>query len=370
MTVKLQVSRRQRATPYTKIVQTLGVSGFSVVNHTILPKGFQKTVEEDYWHLKEHVQIWDVGCERQVELKGPDAAKLAQLMTPRNLTQAVAGQCFYAPVIDHKAGMLNDPIILKLAEDHFWFSIADSDMLLWAKGLAVGMQLDVEVDEPDVWPMAIQGPKSDDVMSVVFGDDVRAIKFFRFKVLPFHGHPLVVARSGFSKQGGFEIYLDRPELGEPLWKALWNAGQEFNIAPGCPHLVERIEGGLLSYGNEMTRENNPLESGLARYCALDGSVDFIGKDALLAAHSRGHDREIRGIIFDGEKCPPCQYPWKLEVNEQFAGRVTSAAWSPRYEQNVALAMVEKAFWDHGTRVQIHCEDGTLRCGMISDLPMR
>ena len=195
---KLAVSRRLRSTPYTPRVEALGVSDYSIVNHTVLPKGFGKTVDEDYWHLREHVQLWDVSCQRQVELKGPDAARLVQLMTPRDLRHAKTGQCFYAPLIDDQAGMLNDPIILVLAEDHYWLSIADSDVLLWAKGLAVGLSLEVQIDEPDVSPLAVQGPKSDDLVSRVFGDVVRTIGFFRFMKLDFQGRALVVARSGYS----------------------------------------------------------------------------------------------------------------------------------------------------------------------------
>jgi len=231
---KLSISRRQRSTPYTPRVESLGVSDYSIVNHTILPKGFGRTVEQDYWHLREHVQLWDVSCQRQVELKGKDAARLTQLMTPRDLTQAQIGQCLYAPIIDQHAAMLNDPIILKLNTDHYWLSIADADILLWAKGLAVGYQLDVQIDEPDVSPLAVQGPSSDNVMAVVFGDVVRSIGFFKFLMLDFRGHPLLVARTGYSKQGGFEIYLDDSALGLELWDAIWDAGQAFNIAPGCP----------------------------------------------------------------------------------------------------------------------------------------
>ena len=274
-TPRLSISRRQRATPYTPRVEALGVSGYSIVNHTILPKGFTKSVEDDYWHLKRHVQLWDVGCQRQVEIRGPDAAKLTQLMTPRDLSNARIGRCLYAPIIDENAGMLNDPIILKLAEDHYWLSISDSDLLLWARGLAVGMKLNVAIDEPDVWPLAVQGPKSDDLMAKVFGAAVHDIRFFRFEELDFLGHPMIVARSGFSKQGGFEIYLDQPALALELWDALWDAGEDFNVSPGCPNLIERVEAGLLSYGNEMTRQNNPLECGFDQYCKLDGSIDFI-----------------------------------------------------------------------------------------------
>ncbi len=364
------LSRRIRATPYTPRVEALEVSGYSVVNHTILPKGFQKSVEADYWHLKQHVQIWDVGCQRQVELTGPDAARLVQLMTPRDLTEARVGQCLYAPLVDQQGNMLNDPIILKLADDRFWLSIADSDILLWAKGLAYGLNLHVTVSEPDVWPLAVQGPRSDDLMTKVFGEQVREIRFFRFRWLNFNDHSLVVARSGYSKQGGFEIYLDQPTLGIDLWDALWAAGTEFNVSPGSPNLIERIEGGLLSYGNDFTMDDNPFECGLGQYCNLERDFDFIGRQALKEIHRKGIDRQIRGIVFNGNPCPACQHPWPVRFADRQVGYVTSSIWSPRFNRNVALAMIEKDFWGTGTRIEVESSDNLIRNGFITELPMR
>ncbi|MBX2869868.1 MAG: dimethylsulfoniopropionate demethylase [Acidiferrobacterales bacterium] len=366
---KLQTSIRQRATPYKSRVERAGVTDFSIVNHTLLPKGFGESQQSDYTHLKNHVQLWDVGCQRQVELKGPDAAHLAQLMTPRDLSAGQVGQCFYAPMVDEAGGLLNDPVILKLANDHYWFSIADSDVLLWAKALAYGLRLDVSVDEPDVWPLAVQGPKSDDLLEKVFGESVRSIAFFRFKKLSFQGHPLVVARAGYSKQGGFEIYLDDSSLGPALWDACWDAGQDLNLRPGSPNLIERIEGGLMSYGNEMTRQNNPFECGLDRYCQLDGSVDYIGLEALRRIDAEGVKQQIRGLIFSGDPCPPVSQAWSVLLNDARVGQVTSAVWSPRFQKNVGLGMISHNHWDHGSEVLIVSEDGEERYGMVSQLPM-
>ena len=368
----LTISRRQRGTPYTPRIEALGVSAYSIVNRTILPKGFGRSVDEDYWHLRKHVQLWDVSCQRQIDLHGPDAAYLVQLMTPRDLRDAKVGQCFYAPLIDANGGMINDPIILKLADDHFWLSIADSDVLLWAKGLAQGYGLDVTLHEADVWPLAVQGPKSDDLMSKVFGESTRSIRFFRYEKLDFQGHPLLIARTGYSKQGGFELYLDKPSLGLALWDALWEAGLEFNVAPGSPNLIERVEGGLLSLGNEMTNENNPLECGLEKYCKLDESIDYIGRDALTRIHAEGPLRMVRGILFDGERCPSCASPWPLHADTQgetkVVGAITTAIWSPRFEKNVALAMVDRGYWDAGQQVTVASSDGQLRPGVVVDLP--
>ena len=293
----LNMSRRIRRTPYTDRVEAHGVRGFSVVNHMLLPKAYAPSVEEDYWHLRTHVQIWDVAVQRQVQITGPDAARLVQMMTPRDIRGAHVGQCLYVPLIDEHAGMLNDPVLLRMAGDKFWLSIADSDILLWAKGLAVGMGLDVDITEPDVSPLAIQGPKAVALMSDLFGPAIGALGHFEYGVFDVLGTKQVIARSGYSKQGGYEIYLEGGHLGADLWDLIWQAGQGYEIAPGCPNLIERIEGGLMSYGNEFTRANNPLECGFAPLCHLGSEVDYIGREALRAIAADGPVQMLRGIKF-------------------------------------------------------------------------
>ena len=361
----LQMSRRIRRTPYTNRVEQCGVRGFSVVNHMLLPKAFQTSVEDDYWHLREHVQLWDVSTQRQVELKGPDAARLAQWMTPRNLSSAKVGQCLYVPLVDDKGGMINDPVLLKLADDHFWFSIADSDVLLWAKGLALGAGLNVTLSEPDVSPLAIQGPKAEDLVAKVFGESIRSIGFFKFGWIDIEGTKQLIARSGYSKQGGFEIYLNGGHLGEKLWDVLWDAGQEFNVRPGCPNLIERIEGGLLSFGNECTNDNNPLECGLKNYCDLDDDIEFIGKAALLEISRVGVQRQMRSVLFDGPPCPVCGVPWPVMSEETKIGQITSAIWSPRLKQNIGLSLIERGFWDEGQTGSVILPDGEVRNARIA-----
>ena len=315
ISTKLNMSRRIRRTPYTKRVEECGVTDFTVVNHMLLPKRFQKSVEDDYWHLNEHVQLWDVSCQRQVQISGPDASLLVQKMTPRSLKNMETGKCFYIPMIDENAGMINDPVLLKLDDDMFWISIADSDVLLWAKGIALGSGYNVEIIEPDVYPLAIQGPKSEDLLVSIFGEDIKKLKFFNFKVFDFLGTKQIIARSGYSNQDGFEIYFkgfethfNEIELGEKLWDVVWDHGQKFNISPGCPNLIDRIEAGLMSYGNDFTRENNPLECNLEKYCKQEDDHDFIGKDALRKIQSEGVKQQMRGIIFDGEPCKPTGVP--------------------------------------------------------------
>ena len=365
----LNMSRRIRRTPYTDRVEQAGVRGFSVVNHMLLPKAFGPTVEEDYWHLREHVQIWDVSVQRQVQITGPDAAALVQWMTPRNIAKAKIGDCFYIPIIDAKGGLINDPVMLKLAEDQFWLSIADSDVLLYAMGLALGRDMDVDIIEPDVNTLSIQGPKAEDLLASIFGNNIRNIGFFKFGWIEFKGTSQLIARSGYSRQGGFEIYLQGAHLGSDLWDTVWEAGLPFNISPGCPNLIERIEGGLLSYGNEMTRENNPFEIGHGKFCVVDGSIDYIGRSALQKIATEGVSREIRGITFDGDPCPTCSQPWPVFAANQQVGQITSGIWSPRLKKNVGQSMIDRDFWEPGQPVKVVLPNGDISLGNVVALPI-
>jgi len=294
MTRLLSPSRRLRRTPFSDGVEAAGVQAYTVYNHMLLPTVFA-SIEEDYRHLKEKVQVWDVSCERQVELRGPDAGKLMQTLTPRDLRGMLPGQCLYVPMVDETGGMLNDPVALKLSEDRFWISIADSDLLLWVKALANARQLEVLVEEPDVSPLAVQGPLADALAERVFGADVVGLRFFRFGFFQFQGRDLVVARSGYSRQGGFEIYVEGSDLGMPLWHALMEAGADLDVRAGCPNGIERVEGGLLSYGNDMTRWNTPFECGLERFCNVQTAIGCLGRDALLRVSMDGPNRQIRPI---------------------------------------------------------------------------
>lgn len=349
-------SRRLRRTPFSEGVEAQGVKAYTVYNRMLLPTVFESP-EADYRHLKEHVQVWDVACERQVELRGPDAGKLMQMLTPRDLRGMMPGQCFYVPIVDETGGMLNDPVAVKLSEDRWWISIADSDLLYWVKGIANGWRLDVLVDEPDVSPLGIQGPKSDDLLARVFGDSVRDIKFFRFGWFQFEGRDLAIARSGYSKQGGFEIYVDGTDIGMPLWNALFEAGEDLNVRAGCPNLIERIEGGLLSYGNDMTDDNTPHECGLGKFCNTHTAIGCIGRDALLRVAAEGPVQQIRPISIGGDKVPGCDRPWPVYANGTKVGQVTSAAWSPDFETNVSIGMMRMTHWDAGTKVEVETTDG-------------
>lgn len=352
----LAPSRRLRRTPFQDGVEAAGVKAYTVYNHMLLPTMFRSVVE-DYHHLKSAVQVWDVACERQVELRGPDAGRLMQMLTPRDLRGMLPGQCYYVPIVDETGGMLNDPVAVKLSEDRWWISIADSDLLYWVKGLALGYRLDVLVDEPDVSPLAVQGPKADDLMARVFGEGVRDIRFFRFGWFEFQGRSMVVARSGYSKQGGFEIYVEGGDIGMPLWNALMEAGRDLDVHAGCPNLIERIEAGLLSYGNDMTDDNTPHECGLGRFCDTHTAIGCVGRDALLRVAKEGPVQQIRAISIDGAPVPGCDRWWPLWSGKKRVGRISSAAWSPDYGTNVAVGMVRLSHWDEGDEVLVETPEG-------------
>ena len=357
-------SRRIRRTMFSEGVEAAGVKAYTVYNHMLLPTVF-KSVQEDYHHLKEAVQLWDVSCERQVELRGPDAAKLMQMLTPRDLRGMLPGRCFYVPIVDETGGMLNDPVAVKLAEDRWWISIADSDLMFWVKGIANGYRLDVLIDEPDISPLAIQGPKADDLLARVFGDAVRDIRFFRFGMFDFEGRSMAVARSGYSKQGGFEIYVDGEDKGMPLWNALMEAGRDLDVRAGCPNGIERVEGGLLSYGNDMTDDNTPHECGLGRFCDTQTAIGCIGRDALLRVAKEGPTKQVRAIDIAGGAVPPCDRAWDIEAKGKKVGQVTSAAYSPDFKTNVAIGMVRMTHWDEGCEVQVRTPEG-LRDALVRE----
>ncbi|MDF1728344.1 MAG: dimethylsulfoniopropionate demethylase [Sulfitobacter sp.] len=349
-------SRRLRRTPFSDGVEAAGVKAYTVYNHMLLPTVFE-SVEADYHHLKEAVQIWDVACERQVELRGPDAARLMQMLTPRDLRGMLPGRCFYVPIVDETGGMLNDPVAVKLAEDRWWISIADSDLLYWVKGIANGYRLDVLVDEPDVSPLAIQGPQADELAARVFGEGVRDVRFFRFGWFEFQGRQLLVARSGYSKQGGFEIYVEGADIAMPLWNALMEAGRDLDVRAGCPNGIERVEGGLLSYGNDMNDDNTPHECGLGRFCDTQTAIGCMGRDALLRVSKEGPVQQIRAIEVAGDRLPGCDRAWPLMAKGKKVGQVTSAAWSPDHKTNVAIGMVRMTHWDEGTELYLETHEG-------------
>lgn len=317
------------------------------------------SLEDDYWHLCEYVQVWDVSVERQVEINGHDAIKLVQLMTPRDIGKAEDLQGMYAPLCNEHGGIINDPIAIRHCAERWWLSIADSDVKLWAQGLAAGFGLDVEVFEPGVYPLAVQGPKAEELVARLFGESIRSIRFFRGEMLEFLGHSMYVARSGWSKQGGFEIYLDKPELGEALWDKLFELGEDLNVRPGCPNLIERMESGLLSLGSDIDDSNNPFECGLDNFIKLDANIESLSLPALRTLEGK-HTIQLMGLVFDQTMN---RIPTEINIDKKRVGIVTSQSWSPRYRKYLAFAMMNRDYLANHSTIEI---DGVT--AQISNLP--
>ena len=351
----LSLSRRLRQSPFEGRSHR-GARAASVYNHVVLPTAYA-SLEEDYWHLREHVQIWDVACQVQVQIQGPDALRLVEYLTPRDLSKIVPGQCVYAPLIDEQAGIINDPIILCLAPDRYWLSISDSDVLLWVKGLAIGAGFDVEITDPDVFPLSLQGPKSETLLSRLVQEPLSEVRFFRFIETEVAGIPLIIARTGWSGQGGFELYLDTPSKGERLWDAIVDAGADLDLRPGCPNLIDRIETGLLSFGNDMTLRNNPIEAGLDRFFKMGKAAEYLGQKALEKIAESGPDNRVVRLVVPGAAIANPRGTYAMEVGEaKRSGEVTSITYSPRFDCNVGLGYVPTEASDVGTPVVIHGPD--------------
>ena len=359
-------SRRIRSTPYTSRIEKQGVTSYTTYNHMLLPAAFG-SIEDSYHHLKKHVQVWDVAAERQVEISGKDSARLIQLMTCRDLSKSKVGRCYYCPIIDDQAGIINDPVVLKLNEEKWWISVADSDVILFAKGLAIGNNFDVKIVEPNVDIMAVQGPKSFKLMEKIFGEKITKLKFFGFDYFEFKGTKHLIAQSGWSKQGGYEIYVENTKSGLELYDYLFEAGKEFNIKPGCPNLIERIESALLSYGNDMDNGDNPYECGFDKFVNLDSNIIFLGKEKLKQIKSEGIKKKLMGVILEAKEI---SLSGSLDIKDEKSnkvGELRSACYSPHFEKVIGIAMLDMSFLRMSKSVKIDIKNSTYN-GKVCDLP--
>ena len=328
-----------RKSPYYNSTVKWGAKGFSVYNHMYIPRDFGDP-EQNFWNLVNEATLSDVAVERQVEITGPDATKFIQLLTPRDLSKLSVGQCKYVLIVNNEGGILNDPVLLRLKENHYWLSLADSDILLWAQGVAINSGLDVKIIEPDVSPLQLQGPNSGKIMEALFGESINDLKYYWLRELDLDGIPLIVSRTGWSSELGYELYLRDGSKGDQLWEKIMTAGKPHGLKPGHTSSIRRIEGGMLSYHADADINTNPYELNLGRLVNLDTDINFIGKDALKKINQDGVKRKQVGVILD---CDPLTGPnttfWEITKDNQVVGKITSAVYSPRLKQNIALAMV-------------------------------
>ncbi|HLR95300.1 MAG TPA: glycine cleavage T C-terminal barrel domain-containing protein [Jiangellaceae bacterium] len=366
---KVHMYTRIRKSPYFYASRRHGVQSYSVCNRMYHPRHYDDPIAE-YWHLVHDVTLWDVGVERQVEVTGPDAFTFTNLLTPRDLAKCEVGQCMFVLNTDVDGGIINNPVLLRLGENHFWLSVADGDVLLWAKGVASQAGLDVEVTEPDVAPVQIQGPRSKDVLSALFGDDVLDLRYYRMREYELHGMSVVVSRTGYTGEVGYEIYLRNASRDGPrLWEAILQAGEPHGIAVIGPSQIRRVEAGILSYGSDIALDNttysdyrflNPYEAGLEWTVDLDQPAEFIGKQALSRIADEGASRRVVGVEIEGDPLIGYIEDYLPVVDDDHVriGQVSSAFWSPRLERNVGFALVPIERTELGTTLSVQRATGT------------
>jgi len=353
-----------RKSPYFDSTVKWGATGFSVYNHMYIPRDFGSP-EKNFWNLIQTAILCDVAVERQVEITGPDAYKFTQLLTPRDLSKLAIRQCKYVLITNNEGGIINDPVLLRLAENHFWLSLADSDVLLWAQGVAVNSGLNVQIKEPDVSPLQLQGPNSGEIMVKLFGEDIRELKYYWLREYNLDGIPLIVSRTGWSSELGYEIYLRDGSKGNELYEKIMEAGKTHGLQPGHTSSIRRIEGGMLSYHADADINTNPFELGLDRLVNLDTDINFVGKEALKSIKQNGIKRKQVGIEID---CEPLTGPnttfWELQKDNKKIGKVTSAVYSPRLKKNIALAMVEIQQTEIGNKFEVISNEGKFNCTVV------
>ena len=353
-----------RKSPYFDSTVKWGATGFSVYNHMYIPRDFGDP-ERNFWNLIEKSILCDVAVERQVEITGPDAYKFTQLLTPRDLSNISIGQCKYVLITNNEGGILNDPVLLRLAENHFWLSLADSDVLLWAQGVAVNSGLNVNISEPDVSPLQLQGPTSKDIMVKLFGESIKDLKYYWFKEFDLDGIPLIVSRTGWSSEFGYELFLRDGSKGNDLYEKIMNAGKEHGLQPGHTSSIRRIEGGMLSYHADADIHTNPFELGFDRLVSLDNDIEFIGKAALKKIKAEGIKRKQVGLEIN---CEPLSGPnttfWSIKKDNKEIGKVTSAVYSPRLKKNIALAMADIENSEIGTDLEVETNKGKFTAKIV------
>jgi len=365
----VQCGARLRRSPFYEAEQLYGPKGYTVYNHMLFPIRYDD-LEAEYWHLLNHVTLWDVSVERQVEITGPDGFRFTQLLTCRDLSRCAVGQGKYVLVTAPDGGIVNDPVLLRLGENHFWLALADSDVLLYATGLAAQAGMDVTIREPDVSPVQIQGPKSKDVVASLFGPEILELRYYWFRETDLDGIPVVVTRTGWTSEVGYEVYTTETSRGNDVFEALMKAGEEFNIKPTGPSDIRRIEGAIFNWGADMTYENNPIEMGLDRLVDWDTLTDeaCISLAALRRIRDAGVARRIVGVELDGEPFEGLNnVKWPVTADGAEIGTVTSAIYSPRLRKNIGYAWVPTQYATHGTSLGVSSEWGD-RNAVVVEMP--
>ncbi|MGH2621741.1 MAG: glycine cleavage T C-terminal barrel domain-containing protein [Anaerolineales bacterium] len=336
--VIMHMNPRVRKSPFFDATRRHGAKVFSVYNHMFIPQGFED-FEIEYWSLIKDVTLWDVGVEQPVEITGPDAFAFTNHLTPRDLSKCKVGQGKYVLITTREGGIINDPVLSRLGENHFWLAPADSDLILWVMGVAVNSGMDVQIRRAEAWPLQVQGPKSREVMESLFGSQILDIPYYHFMETSLKGIPVVVARTGWTAELGYEIYLRDETRAAELWEMAMEAGRPHKIRPTGPSHIRRIEAGILNYQIDMTLDTNPFEVGLDRLVELNKPGDFVGRQALERIKANGVKRKLVGVEIDGDRLASNEHRWPVSLNGTRVGWVSSSVYSPRLEKNIGYAMV-------------------------------
>jgi glycine cleavage system aminomethyltransferase T len=346
---------RIKKSPFFEKAVECGATEFHPYNGMWMPVGYDSPVNE-YWNVLERASLWDVGVQKCVEIAGPDAEAFMQLLTPRDITTIEPGRCAYVFLTNQDGGVLNDPVMLRIAEDRFWLSTADSDMYLWAKGVSAFSSHEVEITTPHVYPMQLQGPRSAEIMVDVFGEEILDLRYYWWMRSSVDGIDVVISRTGYSSELGYEVYLLGEARGGELWEILMTAGKPYGISPGSPNRIRRIEGGVLDYASDITPDENPLELGLDRLIAWD--TDFLGKAALEKVRDKGVRRRLIGLFLDGPALQKNnEHRWPVTSAGTKVGFVTNAVHSPRLDRNIAFAMIDVPFDAKDTVLTVETVEG-------------
>ncbi len=338
----INTSNRIRSTPFTSRNEMAGVKKYTVYNNTLLPTIF-KSLKDDYHHLIENVQLWDVCAQRIIEVKGSKSLSLMQYLFCRDFSNISSGKAYYAPIVNFEGGLLNDPVVFCIANNHFLISLSDSDLFNWISAINNSKEFYSEVRETDIFTMAIQGPKSEKLAKKIFGKEIQNLKYFNFIKLSFNEEEIMISKTGYSKQSGYEILIINPNKAIMLWDLIMEKGEEFNIRVGCPNMIERVENNLLSYGNEMTSKDTPYDCGLGNFCNLDTDYEFIGKSSLLKQKQLGFEKDIFKIQFNFEIEDKPIFFNNISIlkKDLEIGKATSIVWSPKYEKYIGFLIASK-----------------------------
>ncbi len=368
--VELLISTRVRKSPYWHLSHKAGCWRATVYNRVYHPRGYVRPEDGgamvEYSAIVNHVTMWNVAVERQIQVIGPDAEKFVNYVITRDATRIEPMHAKYVILCNQQGGVLNDPVLLRLSDDEFWFSLADSDIMLWLQGVNADNRYNVKISEIDVSPLQIQGPKSLALMTDLIGQEINHIPYYGLLEGQIAGRDVVVSQSGFSGENGYEIYLrDATLYAEDLWNTILDIGKKHSLMVIAPAHHRRIAAGILSWGQDMDFETLPFQCNLGYQVPRNKKTEYVGKEALENVRKQMEEGNtpfkttLVGMEFGGKQIDDYAPDfWLISGHEggDPIGYVTSPWYSPELETNIAMGYVPCGMHSVGTKLQIHLPD--------------